>query len=118
MTKRRPIQRDVQKAPVELQPEFYRDKIKRRFWMTLNYLTIPLSSALIFGSTALIEYLLFRLVWSLLSEDILQSVSIKQIAEWVQIAIASMSMIGAVIHSSYSLYGTILIERQFAEKEG
>jgi len=105
------------KQPLKGSPEYYKSQMVGRFWMTLNYLTIPFTSALIFGFSALCEYLLFRLVWSLLASDIQQSPAIKDIAQWTQIAVAAASLVGAIIHSGFSLYGTIQVERQFAQQD-
>lgn len=96
---------------------YYKDKLKKRFWMFINYLSIPLISAIVFGFAAGCEALLFRFLWSLMENDIQQSSIIKNIAEWVQIAIAASTFVGFVVHSAFSLYGQFQVERQFSESE-
>jgi hypothetical protein len=108
--------RGTPQSSAEPQSVHYRRLISRRLWMLFNYLTIPLTSVLIFGFTALCEYGLGRFVWTLLAEDIRQSAAVSQIAEWAQIGIAIMAIVGMIVHSGFSLYGMILVERQFTEE--
>jgi hypothetical protein len=91
----------------------YKSQIRRRIWMTVNYLTVPLASALIFGFAALCEYILFSWLWYFLATD-RQNPTVALLATVIQAAIAYISLVGALVHSIYGLYGTIQIERQLA----
>jgi hypothetical protein len=96
--------------------ERYKKQIYNRFWMVLNHLTIPLSIGMIYAFTALVEFLLFKLIWFLLQGDLQELEAIKVFARFVQIAIAGTNLIGMLVHTGYSLYGTIQTEMLFLKE--
>lgn len=113
----KPVSKSEPKSKESHGEIYYKDKLKKRFWMLVNYLSIPLISAIVFGFAAGCEALLFRFLWSLMANDIQQSSIIKNVASWVQIAITVSTFVGFVIHSAFSLYGQIQVEKQFSESE-
>ena len=116
---RRKAKKKNQPSRNESQPEGssikrYQNQMKERFWMTLNYLSISFSSALIFGFAALCEYVLAVVIWSILGEDIRASEIMSTIAQVAQIAVFVLTLVAFVIHAGYSLYGTYQVDKQFA----
>ena len=97
--------------------EKYKRQIHDRAWMVLNYMTVALASGLTFAWAASCEFLLYKLLWALLQEDLQNSPQVKTTAALVQIAIFVVSLIGMLVHTGYSLYGTIQTERMFARED-
>jgi len=106
-----------QSPKIESGEGYYKNKLKTRFWMVVHYLSLPLTSALVFGFAALCEFTLFNLLWSLMEKDIQELSIVRNISELVQIAIAVFSLVGFLIHAGFSLYGQYQIEKQFLKDE-
>lgn len=102
----------------KLNPEsFYKEKIKRRFWMVLHYMSIPLASAFVFGFVSVCETLLFRVLWSLMENDIQQLPFLQTISDLFQVALTIVTFIGFLLHSAFSLYGQYQVEKIFLGNE-
>jgi hypothetical protein len=93
------------------EPLLQKKKLNYIFWMLINYLTLILVSAIIFGFSAFCEYLVFRFIWGLLAEDIQKSEVMKNIASVAQVGILTITLIGMLIHSGFSIYGQFQIEK-------
>lgn len=89
-------------------------KLTKRFWMLINYLTIILISAIIFGFSAYCEYMVFQFIWGLLAEDIQNSEIMENLADFTRIAIFVVTIMGMIIHSGFSIYGQFQIEKGLA----
>lgn len=111
--RRSPRRREAAVAP-DPAPDYHKENIRRRLWRTLDYLTIPVSSGIIFGITAQIENFLYRMVWSFLRPTLQTNETIALVGDLFQIGVAIVSVVAFVIHASFSLYATYQIEKQFA----
>jgi hypothetical protein len=107
----------LKKAPPLSASERYKQQMRDRAWGVLNYMTVPLASALTFAWAALCEFLLYKLVWGFMQGDLQNLPQVKTIAELAQIAIFGVSLIGMLVHTGFSLYGTFLTEKVFAQED-
>lgn len=96
---------------------YYKKKLVNRFWMTLNYLSIPLANALIYAFAIYCETNLYKYFLSTLEGETQKFASIKFITDYFQTGIILVSLVGFLLHSGYSLYGQLQVERQFSKEE-
>jgi hypothetical protein len=97
--------------------DYYKDRLKKRFWMIIHYTSIPFASAIVFGFAAICETVLFKVLWSLMETEIQQSPIVKNLSEIVQIAISMVTLAGFIVHAGYSLYGQLQVEKEFSTLE-
>lgn len=60
---------------------------------------------------------MYQVIWMILSEDLKRLQLVMQVVELVQIAVVLSTLAGALIHTGYSLYGTIQIEKGLAKSD-
>lgn len=83
--------------------------------MTLNYLTVPVASAIIFGVVLASEWVVGMIAWMVLSPEMRESAANKQLGDLLRLAVFFMNMVGFLLHCGFSLYSTYLLERQMME---
>jgi hypothetical protein len=107
------VTKDIQSSSVNLNHVSIRkENIKIRFWLMIDYVTIPIFTAIVYAVFLTCTHIILSLGWYLLSDDIQNSETIANLAEWARIGITSTTLVGMLVHTGYSLLGQIMVEQQ------
>lgn len=87
-----------------------RAKVEDRLYRALNYVSIFVFILIVYGGALITDYLLFQLMWALLSEEIQQYPVVEQAFSFARIGLALMFIAGAVIHGMLSTYSQVRLD--------
>ena len=98
-----------------------RKRLKRRLldrlYRAVDYLSISAFILVVYGSAVITDYLLFLLLWFLLSDDVKNYPLVAVGFDYARIGLALLFITGAVIHGGISTYSQVKLDIRLA-KEG
>lgn len=97
--------------------EQLKKRIKSRFYRALDYLSIYIFIIIVYGGATIAEYLLFSLLWLLLSEDVQKYPIISLALDYARIGLGLLFISSAFVHGALSTYHQIKLDFRLA-KEG
>ena len=87
-----------------------RYKVEQRLYRALNYISVFLFILLVYGGALITDYLLFKLIWVLLSDDIQKYSVVSQVFDFARIGLAFLFILSAIIHGIVSTYSQVRLD--------
>lgn len=92
-------------------------RITERYYRALDYLSIYGFILIVYGAALITDYLLFVLMWALLSDDIKKYSIVAAGFDYARIGLALLFILGALVHGIISTYSQVQLDLRLS-KEG
>jgi hypothetical protein len=93
-----------------------RQRISDRFFRALDYISIFAFIFLVYGTAVFFDYLLFGLLWRLLSDDVNKYPIVALGFDYARIGLALLFIAGAIVHGIISTISQIQLDIKLAQE--
>lgn len=91
-------------------------RVRERFFRALDYLSLFAFILIVYGSAVICDYLLFYLMWFLLSDDVAKYPIVAQGFDYARIGLALLFITSAVVHGILSTVSQVQLDIKLARE--
>ena len=92
------------------QADVVRQRLRERFWSTVDYLSIVIQVFVVYTVAVLFDLLVARLFRAIIQDAVASYPLVRSAFEWFEIGLAFLGMVLALVHSVFSVYSHIRFE--------
>lgn len=96
--------------------ESVQKRIADRYYRALDYLSIYVFILIVYGAALVTDYLLFALMWALLSDDVKKYRVVAMGFDYARIGLALLFILGALVHGVISTYSQVQLDLKLAKE--
>jgi hypothetical protein len=95
----------------------YQDRLKRRFYRTIDYASIAISILVIYGTVLVADYLLVKLIEYLFRSEMNASPFLASVFKGVKVGLALLTFVVSLIHGVRSAWEQYKLETQLIRED-